>query len=423
MLEIKRFGGRIHGKRRVVVTGLGAVTPLGNDVDTLWNNIVAGESGIDFITRVNKDEFPVHVAAEIKDFDATKYMDKKDVRRMDLFTQYAVAASKMAVEDAKLVIDDSNAERVGVWIGCGIGGMDTYEEQVRRFIDKGYRRVSPFFVPMLIPDMAAGQVSIHLGAKGINSCTVTACASGTNSIGDAFKAVQRGDVDYIVAGGTEAPITNMAFAGFSSMKALSFNDDPKKASRPFDANRDGFVMGEGAGILVLETLDSALERGAHIYAEIVGYGATGDAHHITSPAEGGEGAARAMKQALADAQLETNEIDYINAHGTSTYMNDKYETQAIKTVFGDHAKELAVSSTKSMTGHLLGAAGGVEGILSVKAIADNIIPATINYETPAEGLDLDYVPNKAREQEVNAVLSNSFGFGGHNACLIFKKYK
>lgn len=308
-----------------------------------------------------------------------------------------------------------------LWVG--IGGMKTYEEQVRRFIDKGYRRVSPFFVPMLIPDIAAGQVSIQLGAKGINSCTVTACASGANSIGDAFKAVQRGDVDYIITGGTESPITNMAFAGFSAMKALTFNDNPKTASRPFDQNRDGFVMGEGAGILVLETLESALDRGAKIYAEIIGYGATGDAFHITAPAEGGEGAARAMKQALADANLEPESVDYINAHGTSTDMNDKYETQAIKTIYGDHAKKLAVSSTKSMTGHLLGAAGGVESVISVKAIDDGIIPATINYETPDPDCDLDYVPNEARKQDVNVVMSNSFGFGGHNACLVFKKYE
>ncbi|MBO1003608.1 beta-ketoacyl-ACP synthase II [Pseudogracilibacillus auburnensis] len=409
--------------RRVVVTGIGAVTPLGNDAATLWDNIIHSRSGIDFITRVNKEDFPVHVAAEVKDFDAKKYMDRKEARKMDLFTQYAVAASKMAVEDANLTIDESNADRVGVWIGCGIGGMDTYEEQVRRFIDKGYRRVSPFFVPMLIPDMAAGQVSIQLGAKGINSCTVTACASGANSIGDAFKAVQRGDVDYIITGGTESPITNMAFAGFSAMKALTFNDNPKTASRPFDQNRDGFVMGEGAGILVLETLESALDRGAKIYAEIIGYGATGDAFHITAPAEGGEGAARAMKQALADANLEPESVDYINAHGTSTDMNDKYETQAIKTIYGDHAKKLAVSSTKSMTGHLLGAAGGVESVISVKAIDDGIIPATINYETPDPDCDLDYVPNEARKQDVNVVMSNSFGFGGHNACLVFKKYE
>lgn len=409
-------------KRRVVITGVGAVTPLGNNADALWDGIKTNQSGIDYITRVDKDAFPVHVAAEVKDFDPLNFMDKKEARKMDLFTQYAVAASKMAVDDANLDINDENRDRVGVWIGCGIGGMDVYEEQVRRFIDKGYRKVSPFFVPMLIPDMAAGQVSIQLGARGINSCTVTACASGANSIGDAFKAVQRGDADYIIAGGTESPITNMAFAGFSAMKALSFNEDPKTASRPFDKNRDGFVMGEGAGILILETLESALERGAKIYAEITGYGATADAYHITAPAENGEGAARAMQQAINDAGLETSEIDYINAHGTSTQLNDKYETQAIKHIFGEHAKKLAVSSTKSMTGHLLGAAGGVEGVIAVKSIDEGVIPATINYETPDEDCDLDYVPNESRKQDINTVLSNSFGFGGHNACLVFKKY-
>lgn len=407
---------------RVVVTGVGVVSPVGNEVDTFWDNIVNGNSGIDYITRVDKEDFPVSVAAEVKAFDPTKYMEKKEARRMDLFTQYAVAASKMAVADANLTIDESNAERVGVWIGCGIGGMGTYETQLRNFIDKGYKRVSPFFVPMLIPDMASGQVSIHTGAKGINNCSVTACASGANSIGDAFKAVQRGQVDYIITGGTEAPMTNMAFAGFSSMKALSFNDDPKTASRPFDKNRDGFVMGEGAGILVLESLESAKARGAHIYAEIVGYGATGDAHHITAPAEDGEGGARAMKQAIDDANIQPSQVDYINAHGTSTELNDKFETAAIKTVFGDYAKKLAISSTKSMTGHLLGAAGGIEAVISVKAIENGVIPPTINYETTDEDCDLDYVPNKARQQDVDVVVSNSLGFGGHNATLVFKKY-
>ncbi|MGM8212667.1 beta-ketoacyl-ACP synthase II [Virgibacillus sp. W0430] len=409
--------------RRVVITGLGAVTPVGNDALTLWDNIKAGNSGIDFITKVDREQFPVHVAAEVKDFDPSTYIDKKDIRKMDLFTQYAVVAAKMAAEDARLTIDDSNAERVGVWIGCGIGGMQVYEEQLRKFIEKGAKRVSPFFVPMLIPDMAAGQVSIQLGAKGINSCTVTACASGANSIGDAYKAVQRGDVDYIITGGTESPITNMAFAGFSSMRALSQNEDPATASRPFDKNRDGFVMGEGAGILILETLETALERDAHIYAEVVGYGSTGDAYHISAPAEGGEGAARAMKQALTDAQLSVEDVDYINAHGTSTDMNDRFETEAIKTVFGDHAKKLAVSSTKSMTGHLLGAAGGVEAVIAAKAIDDSLIPPTTNYETPDPECDLDYVPNVAREQEIDVVMSNSFGFGGHNVSLVFKKFK
>lgn len=409
-------------ERRVVVTGLGAVTPVGNNAEAMWESIVAGKSGIDFVTRVNKDDFPAKVAAEIKDFDVKQYVDKKDARKMDLFTQYAVAASMMAVEDAKLTIDDSNRNQVGVWIGSGIGGMHTWEDQHQKFLEKGPKRVSPFFVPMMIPDMAAGQVSIQLGAKGINSCTVTACASGANSIGDAFKAVQRGDADYMIAGGTEAPITNMAFAGFSSMKALSLNEDPSKASRPFDQNRDGFVMGEGAGILILETLESAQARGAHIYGEIVGYGSTGDAYHITAPAENGEGAARSMQKALDDAKISADEVDYVNAHGTSTYLNDKFETEAIKTVFKDHAKKLAVSSTKSMTGHLLGAAGGVEAVISVKSIDDNIIPATINYETPDPECDLDYVPNEARKQEVNVVMSNSLGFGGHNVSLIFKKY-
>src|SRR5699024_2979876 len=410
-------------KNRVVVTGLGAVTPVGNDVQTMWDNLLEGKSGVDLVTKVNRDDFPAKVAAEVKDFDYSQYISKKDARKMDLFTQYAVAASKMSVDDANLVIDEKNADRVGVWIGSGIGGMGTYEEQSRRFIDKGYRRVSPFFVPMMIPDMAAGQVSIQLGAKGINSCTVTACASGANSIGDAFEAIQRGDVDAMIAGGTEAPITNMAFAGFSSMKALSFSEDPKTASRPFDKNRDGFVMGEGAGIVVLESLESALERGANIYVEIIGYGSTGDAYHITAPAEDGEGAKRAMKEALEDAELEPTEIDYINAHGTSTDLNDPYETTAIKSVFEDHAKTLAVSSTKSMTGHLLGAAGGVEAVISVKSIMDNIVPPTINYETEDPDCDLDYVPNEARKQQVKAVLSNSLGFGGHNASLIFKEYQ
>ncbi|WP_284139431.1 MULTISPECIES: beta-ketoacyl-ACP synthase II [unclassified Virgibacillus] len=409
--------------RRVVITGVGAITPLGNDVQTMWDSLIAGKSGVDFVTHVNKDEFPAKVAAEVKDFDAAKYMDKKDARKMDLFTQFAVAAAKMAVEDAKLVIDESNAERVGVWIGSGIGGMQTYEDQFRKFLEKGHRRVSPFFVPMMIPDMAAGQVSIQLGAKGINSCSVTACASGANSIGDAFKAVQRGQVDYMIAGGAEAPITNMSFAGFSSMKALTFNEDPTKASRPFDKHRDGFVMGEGAGLLVLETLDSALARGANIYAEIVGYGATGDAYHITAPAESGEGAARAMKQALEDAQVNPESVDYVNAHGTSTDLNDKYETAAIRDVFKDHADQLAVSSTKSMTGHLLGAAGGVEAVISVKTIENGMIPPTINYETPDPECDLDYVPNEARKQAVRFVMSNSLGFGGHNVSLLFKKYE
>ncbi|MBB6283372.1 beta-ketoacyl-ACP synthase II [Geobacillus subterraneus] len=409
-------------RRRVVVTGMGAVTPLGNDVETTWKNIIAGQSGIEIVTRVNPDDFPAKVAAEVKDFDPASFMDRREARKMDRFTQYAVAAALMAVKDAKLEINEQNAERVGVWIGSGIGGMETFEQQFEIFQQRGYRRVSPFFVPMMIPDMAAGQVSIILGAKGINSCTVTACATGANSIGDAFKVIQRGDADVMITGGAEAPITKMSFAGFCANTALSTNPDPKTASRPFDKNRDGFVMGEGAGIVVLEELEHALRRGATIYAEIVGYGATADAYHITAPAPGGEGGVRAMRQALRDAGLQPEEIDYINAHGTSTEYNDKYETLAIKEVFGNHAYQLAVSSTKSMTGHLLGATGAVEAIFSVLTIRDGVIPPTINYETPDPECDLDYVPNEARKQDVRAVLSNSFGFGGHNATLIFKKY-
>ncbi|WP_077325076.1 beta-ketoacyl-ACP synthase II [Virgibacillus siamensis] len=409
-------------ERRVVVTGLGAVSPVGNDVQTMWDNVVAGNTGIDFVTKVDKEQFPAKAAAEVKDFDPTAYIDKKDVRKMDPFTQYAVAAAKMAVDDAKLEITDEIANRVGVWVGSGIGGMKTWEEQHTKFLEKGPRRVSPFFVPMMIPDMAAGQVSIQLGAKGINSCTTTACASGASSIGDAFKAIRRGQVDYMIAGGAEAPISNMAFAGFCSAKALSVNEDPKKASRPFDKNRDGFVMGEGSGILILETIESAEARGAHIYAEIIGYGATGDAYHITAPAENGEGAARAMQQAIDDADIPVTDVDYLNAHGTSTQLNEKFETMAIKTVFGDYARELAVSSTKGVTGHLLGAAGGIESVISVKSIENGMIPPTINYETPDPDCDLDYVPNESRKQDVNIVMSNSLGFGGHNVALLFKKY-
>lgn len=410
-------------KKRVVVTGLGAVTPIGNDVETAWSNAIAGVSGIGPLTRLNADEYPAKVAAQLKDFQPENYFDKKEARKMDRFTQYAVAASLMAVKDAQLEITDEIAPRVGVWIGSGIGGMETFEQQYEIFQEKGYRRVSPFFVPMLIPDMATGQVSIALGAKGMNSCTVTACATGTNSIGDAFKVIQRGDADVMVTGGTEAPITKMSVAGFCANKALSTNPDPETACRPFDQNRDGFIIGEGAGILVLEELEHALARGAKIYAEIVGYGATGDAHHITAPAPGGEGGVRAMRQAIADAGMQPSEIDYINAHGTSTEYNDKYETMAIKEVFGEHAYKVAISSTKSMTGHLLGAAGGVEAIFSIKAIEEGIIPPTIHYETPDPECDLDYVPNKARKQEIKAVLSNSLGFGGHNATIILKKYE
>jgi 3-oxoacyl-[acyl-carrier-protein] synthase II len=410
-------------KKRVVVTGLGTVSPVGNDVETAWNNIVAGNSGIGPLTRLNPDDFPAKVAAEVKDFDIEKFIERKDARKMDRFTHYALASALMAVEDAGLVIDDSNANRIGVWIGSGIGGMETFEQQYETFQKRGYRRVSPFFVPMMIPDMAAGQVSIFLGAKGVNSCTVTACATGTNSIGDAFKVIQRGDADVMIAGGTEAPITQMSVAGFCANTALSTNPDPNSASRPFDLNRDGFVIGEGAGVLVLEELEHALNRGARIYAEIAGYGSTGDAYHITAPAPGGEGGARAMKLALQDAGMNPEDIDYINAHGTSTPYNDKYETTAVKEVFGEHAYKLAISSTKSMTGHLLGAAGGVEAIYTVLAIKDGIMPPTTNYETPDPECDLDYVANQARKRDIKGALSNSLGFGGHNATIAFKKYE
>ncbi|WP_404351954.1 beta-ketoacyl-ACP synthase II [Sutcliffiella horikoshii] len=410
-------------KKRVVVTGLGAVTPIGLNVNEAWENAINGVSGVGPLTRVDSEKFPAKVAAEITNFNAEDFMDKKEARRMDRFTQYAIAASFMAVKDANLDITDEMAPRVGVWVGSGIGGMETFEQQYKTFLEKGARRVSPFFVPMMIPDMATGQISIALGAKGVNSCTVTACATGTNSIGDAFKVIQRGDADVMISGGTEAPLTEMSFAGFSSAKALSMNPDPKTASRPFDANRDGFVMGEGAGIVVLEELEHALARGARIYAEIVGYGATGDAHHITAPAPGGEGGVRAMRMAIEDAGLQPGDIDYINAHGTSTEYNDKFETLAIKEVLGVHASDVAISSTKSMTGHLLGAAGGVEAIFTIKAIENAVIPPTINLVTPDPECDLDYVPNEARHKEVKAAMSNSLGFGGHNATIVFKKYE
>ncbi|GGD18060.1 beta-ketoacyl-ACP synthase II [Pontibacillus salipaludis] len=409
--------------RRVVITGMGVVSPVGNDVETMWNNIVEGNSGIAPITKVDASEFSANVAGELKDFEPGNYFDKKEAKRMDPFTQYALAASLMAVKDAGLDINEEIAHRTGVWIGSGIGGMTTYDEQFRKYMDKGARRVSPFFVPMLIPDMAAGQVSIATGAKGINSCTVTACASGANSIGDAFKVIQRGDADYMIAGGAEAPLTPMSFAGFSSMKALSPVEDPNKASRPFDKERSGFVMGEGSGILVMETLESAKKRGAKIYAEIVGYGSTGDAHHITAPAPNGEGATRAMNQALEDAGLTPDAVDYVNAHGTGTALNDKFETEAVKNVFGDHAYKLAMSSTKSMTGHLLGAAGAIEAVISIKSILNNILPPTTNYENEDPDCDLDIVPNQSRKSDVNTVVSNSLGFGGHNATLIFKQYQ
>ncbi|MGN7938290.1 beta-ketoacyl-ACP synthase II [Virgibacillus sp. 6R] len=411
-------------KKRVVITGIGAVTPLGNDASTTWEKLQNGETGIAPLTRVNAEKFNVKVAGEVKNFNPNEFIDMKEARRMGRFTHFAIAASKMAIQDANLTIgEDVAPERVGVWIGSGIGGLDSFEQEHKKYLEKGPRRVSPFIIPMFIPDMASGRVSIELGAKGINNCSVTACASGANSIGDAFRVIQNGHADVMITGGAESSITEMTIAGFSNMTALSTNPDPQTASRPFDKNRDGFVIAEGSGIVILEALEHALARNAVIYGEIVGYGATGDAYHITTPAENGEGAQRAMKLAIEDAELQPNEVDYINAHGTSTYYNDLYETQAIKEVFGDHAHKLAISSTKSMTGHLLGATGALEAIISLLSIKDGIIPPTINYETPDEELDLDYVPNVARKADVNVVLSNSLGFGGHNATLIFKKYE
>ncbi|MFZ7944124.1 beta-ketoacyl-ACP synthase II [Neobacillus sp. 19] len=409
--------------KRVVITGIGAVTPLGNNAHTTWENIKNGVSGIGPGTIFDTDKVDIKIAAEVKGFVPGEFMDKKEARRMGRYSQFAVAATKMAIEDAGIHIGkDVQPERVGVWIGSGIGGLAEFEEQHRRFIEKGQRRVNPFTIPMFIPDMAAGQVSIEIGAKGINNCSVTACASGANSIGDALRVIQKGDADMMIAGGTEATITEMTIAGFSNMTALSKNPDPSTASRPFDKNRDGFVIGEGAGIVILEELEHALARGARIYGELIGYGATGDAHHITTPAPEGEGAQRAMKLALADAGITPEQVDYINAHGTSTHYNDLYETLAIKEVFKEHAYQLSVSSTKSMTGHMLGATGALEAIISILAIKEGVIPPTINYETPDEELDLDYVPNEARKKDIQVVLSNSLGFGGHNVTLVFKKF-
>ena len=410
-------------KKRVVITGIGAVTPLGNDAWSTWENAKNGISGIGIAQQINLDKVDVKLAGEVKNFKPDDFMDRKEARRMGRFSQLAVAASKMAVEDAGIQMGENvNAERAGVWIGSGIGGLGEFEEQHKKFLEKGQRRVNPFTIPMFIPDMAAGRVSIELGAKGINNASVTACASGSNSIGDAFHALQNGYGDVMIAGGAEATITEMTIAGFSNMTALSTNPDPLTACRPFDKNRDGFIIGEGSGIVILEELEHAKARGAKIYGEIVGYGATGDAYHITSPAPDGEGAARAIKQALEDADIHPSEVDYINAHGTSTPLNDLYETKAIKEVFKEHAYQLAVSSTKSMTGHMLGAAGAVEAIFSLLSIRDGLIPPTINYETPDEELDLDYVPNVAREKHVQVVVSNSLGFGGHNASLVFRKF-
>lgn len=409
--------------KRVVITGMGALSPIGNDVQTSWDNALKGVNGIDTITRVDTEGYNVHLAGELKDFNIEDHIEKKEARRMDRFTQYAVVAARQAVEDAKLAINEDTANRIGVWIGSGIGGMETFEIAHSTLQKKGPRRVSPFFVPMLIPDMATGQVSIDLGAKGPNGSTVTACATGTNSIGEAFKIIQRGDADAMITGGTEAPITHMALAGFSASRALSTNDDKETACRPFQEGRDGFVMGEGAGILVIESLASAQARGAQIYAEIVGYGTTGDAYHITAPAPEGEGGSRAMQAALDDAGIEAKDVQYLNAHGTSTPVGDMYEIKAIKNTFGEAAKNLKISSTKSMTGHLLGATGGLEAIFSALSIRDSKVAPTIHAHTPDPECDLDIIPNEAQDLDITYAMSNSLGFGGHNAVLVFKKFE
>ena len=411
-------------KKRVVITGLGCVTPVGTGKEDFWVNIKSGVSGIDKITRFDYTNYQTQIAGEVKDFTPEDYISKKELKKMDRFTQFAMVASKLAVADSELDLDSIDRYRMGTVIGTGIGGVETIEAQHKNLLEKGNRRVSPFFIPMMIGNMAAGQVAIEFGAKGPSTNVCTACASGTNSVGDAFKIIQRGDADIMIAGGTEAAVAEFAVAGFCNMKAMSTNNDnPQQASRPFDKDRDGFVMGEGCGILILEELESAKKRNAKIYAEIVGYGMTSDAYHITTPAENGEGAARSMQVAINDAGIEPSQIDYINAHGTSTYYNDLYETMAIKSVFGEYAKNISVSSTKSMTGHLLGASGAIEAIVCALAIKDNFVPPTINLENPGEGMDLDYTPNKGKERVINYALSNSLGFGGHNATIVLKKYE
>ena len=410
--------------RRVVVTGQGVLCPLGNNVEEFWKRLIAGESGIGPVTRFDTAAYDTRIAGEVRGFNPEEVMDRKDVRRTDRFVQYAVAATTQALEQAGIKKDGGSVDptRFGVIVGSGIGGIATFEDQHRTLLEKGPNRVSPFFIPMMISDMASGQVSILFGAKGPNYCTVSACSSGAHAVGEAFRIIQNSEAEVMIAGGAEAPVTPVSFAGFCSMKAMSTrNDDPTRASRPFDSQRDGFVMGEGAGILILEELEHARKRGAAILAEIIGYGATGDAHHMTAPAPEGEGAARAMRAAIHDSGLPQGEFGYVNAHGTSTPLNDKFETQAIKSVFGDQAARVAVSSTKSMTGHLLGAAGGLETIICVLALERQTLPPTINYENPDPDCDLDYVPNTARKVELRAALSNSLGFGGHNVTLALSR--
>lgn len=409
--------------KRVVITGLGPVSPIGIGKEEYWKSLIEGKSGVGFISRFDTRDFSTKIAAEVKDFNPTDFIDKKEARRMDRFTQYAIAGTKLALEDGMVDIGKLNLERVGVVLGVGIGGMETMEGEFTKLRERGPSRISPVFIPMMISNMAPGQISMNFGFKGPTMIVTTACASSTNAIGEAYRMIKNGYLDMIVTGGSEASITPISVAGFSSMKALSTrNEEPTKASRPFDKARDGFVMGEGAGILILEDLNHALNRGAEIYGEIVGYGSTSDAFHITQPDPEAKGATRAMELALEEGKVEYNRIDYINAHGTSTYFNDKLETLAIKNLFKEHAKNINISSTKSMTGHLLGAAGGIEAIATVLAIKKGIIPPTINCEDPDGECDLNYTPNKAVERSIDFALSNSLGFGGHNASILFKKY-
>lgn len=409
--------------KRVVITGLGAVTPIGIGRDKYWNSLLKGKSGIDYITRFDTEKYDTKIGAEIKDFSPEDFMDRKEARRMDRFTQYAIVGTSLALEDGDIKLEKLDKERMAVVIGSGIGGMETLEKEHSKLLERGPKRVSPLFIPMMISNMAPGQISMVYGIKGPSFAITTACASSTHAIGESFRMIQRGIADLIIAGGSEGAITPISLAGFNSMKALSTrNEEPTKASRPFDKERDGFVIGEGAGILILEELNHALDRGATIYGEIIGYGATSDAYHITAPDPDAEGAKRAMELALKDGKIHFSNIDYINAHGTSTYYNDKLETLAIKKVFKEHAYSLAISSTKSMTGHLLGAAGGIEAIATILAIKEGIIPPTINYENPDESCDLNYTPNTSIKRDIKYALSNSLGFGGHNASILLKKY-
>lgn len=410
--------------KRVVVTGIGCISPIGTGKENFWNALREGVVGTDTISHFDASEYTTQIAAEVRDFEPSDYINKKEAKRMDRFTQFGVAAAKLALDDSKIDVEKTDMERFGVIIGSGIGGIATLEKEHEKLLKKGPGRVSPFLIPMMIGNIASGHISMAVGAKGPNTTVVTACASATNAIGDAFKAIQRGDADLMFTGGCEASITPIGMAGFCTMKAMSTrNDDPKTASRPFDVDRNGFVMGEGAGIIILEELEHAIARGATIYAEMAGYGATADAYHITSPAPGGEGAARSMAMAIKDAGLKPEEVTYVNVHGTSTPYNDKFETMAIKTVFGDHAPELLISSTKSMTGHMLGAAGGIEAIAGLLAVSEGFVHGTMSIQNQDPELDLNVLPNKGVEADVNAFISNSLGFGGHNATICMKKYR